>query len=901
MKDRIVIIDGNSLINRAFYAMQRPMITKEGVYTQGIYGFINMLNKIKDDYAPEYLAVAFDLKAPTFRHLEYDQYKAGRKKMPPELVMQIPLLKDVLHAMNIETLELEGYEGDDIIGTLAKEGEKAGLKPLIITGDKDALQLATDLTQVLITKKGISDFELFDHDKMIEKYGLTPSQFIDLKGLMGDSSDNIPGIPGVGEKTGISLLKQFGSIENLLDNYQSITKEGLRKKVEENSQLAILSKSLATINTSVPIEIDFERLKVEEPDYPKLIELYKKLEFNSFLRKLSVPAGTVISEADKNKTINKELENFNTVDFSNIQKNIISTDDDLIILNKINIPKPWFIKTFGSFSHVKKPQIEGIALINHDTAIFIDTTKVNTDQAVNALNNLNLSVWGHEIKDDIYSLMFYGFNKFSIEYDTAIAEYVLDVSKNKYDIRALAMEKLQLNIESQDIYFENKGQLDMFSNPAETYLDYCILIAEAASKIKEKQVSDIKAQQLEKVLYDVEIPLIEVLASMEVWGIKTDADMLEEFGREIREKIQVLELEIYDYAGEKFNINSPKQLGEILFEKLLLPAGKKGKTGYSTSAEVLEKIKGKHPIVEAVLRYRNLSKLNSTYVEGMKPLICSDGKIRAHFQQTVTATGRISCTEPNLQNIPIRQELGRNLRRVFRSTDDNHKLIGADYSQIELRVLAHLSQDEGLIEAFNTGQDIHRLTASRVLGIDPEKVTVTDRSKAKAVNFGVIYGMSGFGLSEELKISRKEAETYIDEYFKKHEKVKSYMDLQKEMCKKKGYSETILGRKRRINEIHAGAYMVRQLGERLAMNSPIQGSAADIIKLAMIKVYNGLKENHLKSKLILQIHDELIIDCPKEELEIAEKILKENMEGAMDLSVKLEAEVNSGDTWLDLK
>lgn len=901
MKERLVIIDGNSLVNRAFYAMQRPMITREGIYTQGIYGFINMLNKIIDDYAPEYLAVAFDLKAPTFRHKQYDQYKAGRKKMPMELVMQIPILKDVLHAMNIETLELEGFEADDIIGTLAREGEEAGLRPLVITGDKDALQLATETTQILITKKGISDFELFDEEKMIERYGLTPTQFIDLKGLMGDSSDNIPGIPGVGEKTGIALLKEYQSIENLLANYQNIQKEGLRKKVEENAQLAVLSKSLATINTSVPIDIDFEKLRYEEPNYTELVEIYKKLEFNSFLRKLVVHKDEHLeSGSEREGNFNVGGDNAQQI-YEPSEKFVINSEEHLGKLNSFDKGESVFIKAFGTFSHTQKPDIQGLSLVGKNHAFYVDFSQIGIEVAVNKLNGLELKIWGHNIKDDLYGLMYFGFENFAIEYDTAIAEYVLDVSKSKYDLPALAMEKLQLKVESQEEFFSEKGQMDMFSDQSETVLNYSILLSQCAGKIRESQIIDVKNQELEKVLYEVEIPLIEVLASMEVHGVRVDAGRLSEFGVQLKEQIDVLEQEIYDYSGEKFNINSPKQLGEILFEKLQLPAGKKGKTGYSTSAEVLEKIKDKHPIVDAVIRYRNLTKLNSTYVEGMKPLICEDGKIRAHFQQTVTATGRISCTEPNLQNIPIRQELGRNLRRIFTSQDEKHILVGADYSQIELRVLAHLSQDEGLIEAFNSGEDIHRLTASKVLGIEPEKVSKTDRSRAKAVNFGVIYGMSGFGLSEELNISRKEAEQYIQEYFKKHTSVKKYMDEQISNCKEKGYSETILGRKRRINEIKASAYMVRQLGERLAMNSPIQGSAADIIKLAMIKVYRALKDNNFKSKLVLQIHDELIIDTDLDEKDDVKFFLEENMENAMSLSVKLEAEVNEGNTWLDLK
>ena len=886
MGKRIVIIDGNSLINRAYYAMQRPMITKEGIYTQGIYGFINMLHKLEGDYEPDCLTVAFDLKAPTFRHLEYDAYKAGRKAMPPELVMQMPLMKEVLHAMNIETLELEGFEADDIIGTVAREAEELGMEPLIITGDKDALQLATDKTKVIITKKGITDFDLFDYDKMLETYQLTPTQFIDLKGLMGDKSDNIPGIPGVGEKTAGKLLEQFGSIENMLANTDQIANAKLRAKVEENAQLAMMSKRLATINRFVPLELDFEKLKKEEPDYPKLIELYTKLEFKSFLKRLDVKEVT----AAVPETV---------LEVRDVQKTVISTPEELSVL-KAMAGNPVMLKVFGDAGHVNNPVIEGVFLASEDKAYYADWT-VNGSALIKILNECSFSFMGHELKDDLYSLMYYGLKNFTTAYDTAIAAYVLDVSRSKYDLKTMAMEQLNLTISSMDEFMADSGQLDLFARPDQKYLDYGVLTMEVVQKLMPMQKNQLAEQGLERVLYEVELPLIEVLASMEVDGVRANAQFLDDFGVELKKQISEKEQEIYQYAGTEFNINSPIQLGDVLFETLKLPAGKKTKRGYSTSADVLEKIRPLHPIVDAVLTYRNLAKLNSTYVEGMKPLICEDGRIRAHFQQNVTTTGRLSCTEPNLQNIPIRQELGRKLRKAFIAADENHTLVGADYSQIELRVLAHLSGDEVLIEAFNNGDDIHKLTASRVLGVPFDDVSLEQRSRAKAVNFGVIYGMSSFGLSEELNISRKEADEYIKEYFRKHEKVKVYMDSRIADCKACGYSETILGRKRMIPEIGASNFMVRQLGERLAMNTPIQGSAADIIKLAMIGVYRELKEHFPQSRLILQVHDELIIDCRNEDLEEVKKLLVRCMESAMNLQVKLAAELNTGYSWYDLK
>lgn len=884
MKGKIVIIDGNSLINRAFYAMQRPMITKEGIYTQGIYGFINMLNKIEKDYEPEYLTVAFDLKAPTFRHLEYQEYKAGRKAMPPELVMQMPLMKDVLRAMNIKILEMEGFEADDIIGTVAAMGEKAGLEPLIITGDKDALQLVTDRTKVIITKKGITDFELYDPEKMMEKYNMTPSQFIDLKGLMGDSSDNIPGIPGVGEKTGIKLIEQFGSIENMLQNTEEITSDKLRTKVEENAQLALMSKRLATINVNVPIEVELSQLQFTEPDYDKLVDIYTKLEFNSFLKKLKIPG----EQAAKAEII-----------IPDVEKIIVEKEEDLknITFNE----KEVYLKVISDFNHVEKPHIEGIFILDDNKGYYVDLSVLALDVLIEWLNRADLKFIGHDLKDSLYALMYYGLNNFSVTSDSAVAEYVLDPTKSSYALKTLAMDKLHLDIDEWEKADKGEIQMDFFADTRAEVMDQCIKEAYAVKKIMELQRIKLKDEELEKVYLEAELPLIEVMASMEKEGVTTGKDFLEDLGKDLREQISDLEKQIYALAQCEFNINSPIQLGEILFERLQLPFGKKTKRGYSTGAEVLEKIKDKHPIVNLVLSYRNLTKLNSTYVEGMKPLICDDGKIRAHFQQTVTATGRISCTEPNLQNIPIRQELGRTLRKAFTAEDESRILVGADYSQIELRVLAHLSGDEDLIEAFNRGDDIHKLTASRVLGIPFDQVTPEERGRAKAVNFGVIYGMSGFGLSENLQISRKEAEEYIKEYFNKHRKVKEYMDNQISLCREKGYAQTVMGRKRYIHEINASNYMVRQLGERLAMNTPIQGSAADIIKLAMIKVYGALKKEHPDTKLLLQVHDELILSTPKDKVEKIKRLLKESMEEAFNMSVKLIAEVNSGESWFDLK
>ncbi len=889
--DRIAIIDGNSLINRAYYAMRNPMITKDGIYTHGIFGFLNMMDKIKKDYEPAYMAVTFDLKAPTFRHKAYDAYKAGRKKMPPELAMQMPILKDVLRAMNIKQVEMEGFEADDLIGTIARAAEEEGLEPFIITGDKDELQLATDVTKIILTRRGVSEFEMYDRQAMIDKYGFTPAQFIDYKGLMGDKSDNIPGIPGVGEKTASKLIIEYGSVENLIENVDNVTPKGLKAKVEENAQLAMMSKRLATINTQVSLDIDFEEYRLTEPNYDELIELYSKLEFNRFLRKLNVPGRTAADEAHAEQSAAPQA-----IDLQKLNKLFVKDDKTL---TELKLEGETAIKIFGDHNHLDIPRIDGIAAINGDTYYYFNCNAL--PGFFEWLQEQDISFVGHSLKDDYYMLMCHGLRRLNTSFDTEVAQYVLDSGRSNYSLSGLTMEYMHQSLKEEKDFLEENGQLNLFSNNDEKYIEYGLEVCSSIINLAKIQQSLITDQNLDRVLYEAELPLVEVMASMEHEGFRTDEQTLQEFGALLADQIDVLTKQIYELAGEEFNINSPVQLGNILFEKLKLPAGKKTKRGYSTSADILEKLSDKHAIIPLILEYRTVSKLKSTYVDGLIPLIGkADSKVRAHFNQTVTATGRISCTEPNLQNIPIRQEMGRKLRRAFVPEEDC-VLVGADYSQIELRVLAHMSKDKALIESFNNGEDIHRATASRVLGIPEDEITSQERSRAKAVNFGVIYGMSAFGLSSELHITRKDAEDYIKMYFVKHTAVKEFMDEQIAFCKENGYVITLLGRKRYIKEINAGAYMVRQLGERLAMNTPIQGSAADIIKLAMIKVFNALREHNLKSRLILQVHDELIINTHSDECEIVKKLLTENMESAYELAVSLKADLNEGDNWYDLK
>lgn len=896
MNKRLVIIDGNSLINRAYYAMQRPMITHEGIYTQGIFGFINMLNKIETDYPPAYIAVAWDRKEPTFRHERYKDYKAGRRRMPEELAMELPLMRDILSAMNISNLSIDGYEADDIIGTVARAGEEAGLEPLIITGDRDALQLASERTKVLITKKGLTEFELYDRDRMRERYQMSPEQFIDLKGLMGDKSDNIPGIPGIGEVTGIKLIKAFGSVKDLIERSSEIRNDKLRAKVEEYSQQAMMSRMLAEIDRDVPIDFSIEELKVKAPDKDRLIDLYTRLEFNRFLRNMHVAESGGSSGSPGDTASEEAPERFRV---RSVQE--ISSVEQLARLDQIGEGEEVAVSVVSDGSHVSLPSLEAIALVRGGQCFYISGSPELIGKALEILNKKDLRFTGHDLIRSYYVLIAHGLERFETAFDTRIAQYVLDASGSDYSLKILMLKYFHEDIGEPVAAAADGVQLDMLGSSAADDRAARVAELECVLSLRALQEQKIKSDGLSRVYEEIELPLIKVMASMESAGFRVRAGELRNFGASLKAEIEGLRSRIYELAGEEFNVNSTKQLGEILFEKLGLRAGKKTKSGYSTNAETLERLRGAHPVIELILRFRQLSKLNSTYVDGLIPLIAEDGKLRAHFQQTVTQTGRISCTEPNLQNIPVRNEFGRQLRKAFVPDGKGDVLISADYSQIELRILAHLSGDPDLIGAFNSGADIHRSTAARVFGLRYEDVTPLDRSRAKAVNFGVIYGMSGFGLAEELHISRRDAEQYILDYFAKHRPVKEYMDEQVALCKARGYSETITGRRRYIHEISSGNRMVRSLGERLAMNSPIQGSAADIIKIAMIRVYEELRRRSMKSRLILQIHDELIINAVPGEIDEVKELLIRNMREAMDLKVELVAELGTGRTWYELK
>lgn len=881
MNKTLVIIDGNSIINRAFYALPE-MSNKEGLKTNAIYGFTNMLLKIIDTYNPTHISVAFDRKAPTFRHIEFKEYKAGRKKMPDELREQFEPLKDLLDKFNIHRLEIDGYEADDIIGTVSKIAEDNGFKVYIVTGDKDAIQLASNKTTTLITKKGVGEVEEYDYDSVIEKYEMTPTQFIDLKGLMGDKSDNIPGVPGIGEKTGIKLIKEFSSIEGIFDNIDSI-KGSTKKKLEENKELAIMSKKLATIIRDVPVEFNLEELEYGNYNTKDILDVFKYLGFTSLIPR--------IGSLDESEDIVNE---------ANVEISKLEDIDEFI--NKVKENNELTIKTVTREGNILDKRIKYIFLsVDGKKIYYVEENSIHKLEYIFTSNEIKKL--GYNLKDDYIALKPYGIKLENIYFDITIAEYLIDsMSSTSYECSAIAMKYLTKKVKTKEELLgkgvKAKKYQDLSFEELSSHISQIIDTVKSVMPIMEE---NLKESNMDGLLYHVEMPLVEVLADMEYEGVKVDKEKLNELGSQFKEIIKKLESEIYEISGEEFNINSPKQLGVILFEKLGLPVIKKTKTGYSTNAEVLDKLKDQSPIIDKIIEYRQIVKLNSTYVEGLLSIINPiDGRIHSSFNQTITTTGRISSTEPNLQNIPVKLEMGRNIRKVFIS-DKGCKLVDADYSQVELRVLAHMSQDETMIDAFKHNEDIHTKTASQVFNVSMDEVTSKQRSDAKAVNFGIVYGKSDFGLSEDLNIPVKQAKEYIENYFNKYNKIKEFMDNIIEDASSNGYVTTILNRRRYIPEIKSSNFMLRNAGKRAAMNAPIQGSAADIIKIAMINVYKKLEENNLKSKLILQVHDELIVEAVDSEIDIVKKIVKDEMENAVCLDVNLDVDLNIGDSWYDTK
>ena len=871
---KFVLIDGHSILNRAFYGV--PIFTNsEGLHTNAVFGFLNIMFKIIDSKQPDYMAVAFDVHQPTFRHEMFKDYKGTRKPMMEELREQVPVIKELLQKMNITTVELPGYEADDVIGTLSKEGEKAGMEVDVISGDRDLLQLASDHITICIpkTKKGQTTVEEYNTEGVRKLYKVTPTEFIDVKALMGDSSDNIPGVPGIGEKGATAIISQFGSIENAYDHADEISNTRNRNALLNNYEMAQMSKTLATINIQSPVEVTPEQCKLEDIYTEDALEMIKRLEFKSMIQRF----GSVTSTNDCEggfKYINNPFdadpifEQAKNAD--NVGIFIYRNKDNFGVSLCFNNDNVYYIGKEGFVT--EDYIIEKVRdLVNAKAKLTILNIKENNDILEN---------------DDVESI-----------FDISIAAYLLNPLQNTYDYDDIAREYLGMNVPAFDEIFPKTKKSETPSDEiSENILKYACYNAYVAYKAKDALTEKLKETEMLDIYNNVEIPLTYALYDMEQAGIMVAGDKLKEYGERLKTGIDALEKDIFAEAGHEFNINSPKQLGEILFGEMQLPGGKKTKTGYSTSASVLEKLEPDYPFVSKILEYRQLTKLKSTYADGLAVYIGEDNRIHGKFNQTITATGRISSTEPNLQNIPVRMPLGREIRKVF-IPKEGCVFIDADYSQIELRILAHMSDDKNLIDAYNHSKDIHAATASLVFHVPLEEVTKEQRSNAKAVNFGIVYGISSFGLSNDLSISRKEAEQYIKDYFISYPGIKNYLNNSVKEAKEKGYSVTMFGRRRPIPELTSGNFMQRQFGERVAMNSPIQGSAADIMKIAMINVAKDLKEKDLKSKIVLQVHDELLIEAYENEVEQVKDILKRNMEQAAHLNVPLDVDVQVGNNW----
>lgn len=907
---RIVLIDGNSILNRAFYGIMgnKMLMTEDGTYTNAVYGFLSILFKIEEDLKPEYLVVAFDKKGPTKRHELYKEYKANRKGMPQELAEQMPMIKEILEAMNIKIIEKEGYEGDDIIGTLSRFGEENGLEVTILSGDRDNFQLATDKISIQIprTKAGKTETDTYDRKKVKEEYGVEPYQLIQVKGLMGDASDNIPGVPGVGEKTALNLIQQYTDMDNLYAQLEEGTdqiKGKLREKLVENKELAMLSRELGRINIDSPIEKNLDEMKVEQWDRKKVLELFKKYRFSRYIERFNLQEG--------DSTTTKDLSNQYTVQ-------VVQTEQLQELVKNIQKEKEitYYVTTKENknTSHIIQQQITSISIINKEASIvyyydFSNKLEEFIQYFKPIFEDTMIQINGFELAKEYILLKQIGIQMKYLHFDAKIAAYLLSPTTSKYTIEGLAMQYLDLDLLQyleENNRQEEKAQLTLFDNIDEEKDDQKEKNKSTLYAYIIKQLQNTLIQKLEEsnslTLFDtIEMPLVKVLAQMQYKGMYVDKQELIEYGEILKKEIEILTKEIHELAGQEFNINSPKQLGEILFENLQLPVAKKNKNGYSTDVDVLEKLKGKHPIIDKILDYRGMMKLNSTYVEGLIPYINeADQRIHSFFHQTVTATGRISSTEPNLQNIPTRVEAGKKIRKAFKPSKDS-VFLDADYSQIELRVLAHISEDEHMIEAFKNEEDIHKQAASKVFNIPIQEVTSEERSKAKAVNFGIVYGISDFGLAEQIGTSRKQAKEYIEQYLEKYSGIKTFMTDIVEQAKEQGYVETLFHRRRYLPELKSNSYVVRQFGNRAAMNTPIQGTAADIMKIAMIQVYEKLEQAGLKSQIVLQVHDELIIDTKIEEKEQVTQILTESMEQAATLSIPLKVELSEAKNWYEAK
>lgn len=875
--NKLLLIDGNSIMNRAFYGIP-DMTTNDGRHTNAIYGFLNIILKVIEEEQATHICVAFDLKKKTFRHEMYEAYKGTRKGMPEELHEQMPRIKEILQAMHIRIVEQEGFEADDLIGTLSKKGEREGFAVTILSGDRDLLQLATDTVLVRIpkTKHGKTEVEDYYAKNVVETYGVTPLIFIDMKGLMGDTSDNIPGVPGIGEKTAAKLLKEYGDLDGVYAAVDSMKASKMKDNLIENKDLAYLSKTLATIKLDCPISFEFSEATYHDPFNAEAYTLFEDLELKSFYKRFSVEKK---EELIFETVLIDEIDGYNAL---------------LVKLQKAKeVSFAWITQDEEALGIAVCMDLEHVYLIRF--MMFITEAMV-ADNLLALGREYGVQLSCMHVKK---LLPFLDFHEEDAVFDAGLAAYLLQPNQSEYEYDTLAKVYLYLTLPSEKEVL-GKEKLGYFSFEDEKLQKWMAYQAIVPYKVKAILREKLKQTGMEALYDEMELPCLYALYEMEKNGIRVDGEALHQYGEKLRTRIEELTAEIHTMAGEEFNINSPKKLGEILFEKLGLKNGKKTKTGYSTSAEVLEKLANAHPIIPKILEYRQLTKLNSTYAEGLAGYIRADGRIHGKFHQTVTVTGRISSADPNLQNIPTRMPLGREIRKVF-IPEEGSVFVDADYSQIELRVLAHMSGDAALIAAYQADEDIHAITASQVFDVPLDQVDSSLRRKAKAVNFGIVYGISSFGLGQDLDISRKEAEGYIEKYFATYGKVKEFLDRTVEDAKKNGYTVTMFGRRRPIPELASSNFMTRSFGERAAMNAPVQGTAADIIKIAMVRVNRRLKEEHLQSKLVLQIHDELIIETKKEELETVQKLLVEEMMHAADLAVPLLVDANVGDSWYDAK
>ncbi|MFA9423565.1 MAG: DNA polymerase I [Sedimentibacter sp.] len=910
MESKIMILDGNSLLFRAFYAMP-PLKTKKGQYTNAVYGFLSMLYKLLDTYSPEYICVAFDPKKPTFRHEQYKDYKAKRAKAPDELVEQFQLIRDVLEIHNIKSIEIEGFEADDVAGTFAHAAEQQGSTVYLVTSDKDYLQLIDENIKVILTKKGVTNTLEMNMQTMWEEYGISPAQFVDLKALMGDTSDNIPGVGGVGEKTALKLIKDYGSLDNIYNNIDDI-KGKLKEKLETDRMQAYMSQSLSRIVIDIPYDFNILDYRVQKPDDKKLYVLYDELEFRAFKKKIvEQQSESQMSMFDEQKESSLNEKNEESQEKVVINKSDVvyvqdERDIDEIIKN-VKKGKKAALKFLFDGDRALYSEAVALGISDYKNIYYIDFEKLDEDNALRKLKeifeNKDILISGHNIKNEIIYLMKKNIELNGISYDSEIGKYLLNPSDSSYSIDKIAYEYLNEEIPSEDdIMGTGKKKISFKELDMKNKKTYLFNYINTVIQTEKQIISQINEFEMTDLYRNIEIPLIEVLAYMEFIGFKVDFNMLDNLGIHFQEKITEFEKTIYELAGEEFNINSPKQLSVILFEKLGLPVIKKTKTGLSTDAEVLEKLKSEHKIVDVVVEYRQMVKLNSTYVEGLKNVTDKQtGRVHSVFNQTIAATGRISSTEPNLQNIPTRTDEGRELRKAF-VAEEGYVLCDADYSQIELRVLAHLADEHNLIDAFLNHEDIHTKTASQVFHVNMEDVTQTMRSRAKAVNFGIVYGISDYGLSRDLGIPRKESKQYIENYLSYYNNIDKYMKDIVEQGKKDGYVTTYFGRRRYIPELASRNFNIRSFGERIALNTPVQGTAADIIKAAMVGVYKRLKKNKMKSRLVLQVHDELIIESLNSELDEVKIIIKEEMENVVtDFKVRLESDVNVGGTWYEAK